>query len=446
MEAEPNLNTPEMREIQLGKLKTLLERLYANAPFYRRHFDELGVAPEQITSLDEFSHRVPPFDKTVLRSLAEELGGDILATLDQIMPVTPDDLNIMATTTGTTGVPTPYPMTWYDVEHIWGEALVRGAWRAGLRSNDRVMHCFALSMVIAGIPTMIGMLRRLGAMCIPVGAEGGTDRILLMQSLFRGTAYFGTPSLLEYLIEKTPETIGREVRELGWRLLFCGGEPGAGIPEVRKRLENAYGGRLVDAGAGLGVSCLHDEYQGMHWLGEDYSYYELVDPDTKEPIPLEDGATGEALFTILDGHGMTWLRTGLGDIHQVFTSPCPCGQTGFRYKVLGRTDDMLKVKGVIVYPPQIESVISSFTPRVTGAFRIVLTEKPPRVVPPLEIKIERGEESPADRLDELGEEIVEAFHTRTKITPQIIWVEPRELERSTYKGEVFEKLYEQEPS
>jgi phenylacetate-CoA ligase len=442
MEVEPKLNTPEMQELQLAKLQHMLQRLYNNAPFYTRMFDELKVRPKDIKTFDDFARAIPPFDKEKLRALVAGRGGDILAVLEEIMPVSVNDLQIMATTTGTTGVPTPYPMTIHDMEDVWGESMVRGAWRAGMRSHDRVLFCFALSMVIAGIPTMMGM-RKLGAMAIPVGAEAGAERILFMQTLFRGTAYSGTPSLAEYLIEKCPQVLNKEVKDLGFRLLMCGGEPGAGVPEVRQRLESAYGCRVFDAGAGFGFSCDHEEYQGMHWLADDLAYYELLDPETKEPVRLEDGATGEAYFTSLDADGFVFMRTTMNDVHQVFTSPCPCGKTGFRYKIIGRTDDMLKVKGVIVYPTMVEGIVSSFTPRVTGEFRIVLTEKPPRVVPPLKIKIERGEGFLASKLPELERELREAFHARAKFTPEIIWVEPGELERSTYKGQVFEKLFEQ---
>ena len=441
MEMEPILNTPEMREIQLKKLKKFLKRLYDNAPFYTRKFDELGIKPGKIKSFEDFSSAVPLFDKEGLRAMVVEFGGDLLAVLDQIMPVRVDDLNIMATTTGTTGIPTPYPMTWHDMVEVWGEAMVRGMWRAGIRKQDRILFCFALSMVIAGVPTMMGGYR-LGAMAIPVGAEAGTDRILLMQTLFRGTVYCGTPSLAEYLIEKCKEQ-GRDPKDLGLRKLMCGGEPGAGVPEVRSRLEEVYGARIFDAGAGYGFSCDHEEYQGMHWTADDLALYELVDPDTKESIPLEDGAEGEAVFTSMAGDGMAWLRTSLGDIQQVFTSPCPCGRSGIRYKVVGRTDDMLKVKGAIVYPTMVDGVVASFVPKVTGEFRIVLTEKPPRVIPPLKVKIERGEDFPADKLPELEKEMKEVFHVKAKFTPEIIWVEAGELERSTYKGQTFEKLYEQ---
>ena len=441
MEIEPLLNTPKMKELQLEKLKLVLKRLNDNAPFYTNQFKEIGLVPDKIKSFEDYARAVPLFNKEKLRLLVGEFGGDVLAVLDHIMPVGVDDLNMFATTTGTTGIPTPYPLSWRDINDVFGEAMVRGAWRAGIRSHDRILYCFALSMVIAGVASMFGM-SKIGASIIPVGAEGGTDRILLMQSIFRGTVYCETPSLAEYLIEKVPKTLGKDPKDLGFKMLMCGGEPGAGIPEVRKRIEDAFGARLFDAGAGFGFSCDHEEYQGMHWTADDLAYYELVDPDTKEPIPMEDGATGEAVFTTLEGDGLVLLRNSMGDIHQVFVEPCPCGGTGFRYKVIGRTDDMLKVKGVIVYPTQVDAVISSFVPRVTGEFRIVLTERPPRVVPPLKIKVEKGRDLPENRLTELEGEIKELCHTKAKFVPEIIWVEPETLERSTYKGAVFEKVFE----
>jgi phenylacetate-CoA ligase len=333
-------------------------------------------------------------------------------------------------------------MSNFDVQNLWGEAMVRGAWRAGMRPHDRMLYCFALSMVIAGVPTMLG-LQKLGCMMLPVGAEAKSERILMMQGLFRGTVYVGTPSLAEYLIEQAPKVLKKEVGQLGFKFLMCGGEPGAGIPEVKHKLESAYGARLFDAGAGFGFSCDHEEYQGMHWLGDDLCYYELVDPETKTPLPMENGAKGEAVFTSLQGDGMVFVRNSLGDIHQVFTEPCPCGRTGFRYKVIGRADDMLKVKGVMVYPSHIKGVVNEFVPRVTGEMRIVLDEKPPRVVPPLKIRIEHAAGIQGQDLEKLEKEIIEAMSRRLKISPQILWAEAASLERSHYKGQVFEKLYDE---
>jgi phenylacetate-CoA ligase len=296
-------------------------------------------------------------------------------------------------------------------------------------------------MVIAGIPTMMGM-QKLGVTMLPVGAEAKSERILMIQGLFRGTVYVGTPSLAEYLIEQSPKLLNKTVGELGFKALLCGGEPGAGIPEVKKKIESAYGCRIFDAGAGFGCSCDHEEYQGMHWLGDDLVYYELVDPETKAPIPMENGAKGEAVFTSLEGDGWILVRNSMGDIHQVFTDPCPCGRSGFRYKVIGRSDDMLKVKGVMVYPSHIKGVINEFVPKVTGEMRIILDEKPPRVVPPLKIRVEHAKGLTEEQVNKLGHEIAETMSKKLKISPSIIWAEPGSLERSHYKGQTFEKTYD----
>jgi phenylacetate-CoA ligase len=249
--------------------------------------------------------------------------------------------------------------------------------------------------------------------------------------------------LAEYLIEQAPKLIHKEVKDLGLKFMMCGAEPGAGIPEVKAKIEKSYNAKMFDIGAGIGFSCDHEQYQGMHWLGDDLVYYELVDPDTKAPIPLEDGAKGEMLMTNLTTDGLISVRESAGDIHQVFTEPCPCGRSGFRYKVVGRADDMLKVKGIMVYPSHIKGVINEFVPRVTGEIRIILDEKPPRVVPPLKIRVEHAQGLEGAELDGLAKEISETMSRRLKINPQIVWAEPGSLERSHYKGKVFEKLYEE---
>ena len=441
MDIEPLFNTPQIRQLQLEKLKKMLGRLKAKAPFYASMLADSKCDPETLKSMDEFKDKIALFNKESLRALVMECGGDILKALDQIMPISVDEIDYIATTTGTTGIPTPYPMTNFDINNVWGEVMTRGAWRAGIRPQDRVLFCFALSMVIAGIPTMMGM-QKLGVTMIPVGAEAKSERILMMQGLFKGTVYVGTPSLAEYLIEQAPKLLNKTVSELGFKALLCGGEPGAGIPEVKKKIESAYGCRIFDAGAGFGCSCDHEEYQGMHWLGDDLAYYELVDPETKAPIPMENGAKGEAVFTCLEGDGMVWIRQSMGDIHQVFTDPCPCGRSGFRYKVVGRSDDMLKVKGVMVYPSHIKGVINEFVPKVTGEMRIILDEKPPRVVPPLKIRVEHAEGLSEEQVNALGHEISEAMSKKLKISPSILWAEPGSLERSHYKGQTFEKTYE----
>jgi phenylacetate-CoA ligase len=132
----------------------------------------------------------------------------------------------------------------------------------------------------------------------------------------------------------------------------------------------------------------------------------------------------------------------VGDLYQVFTEPCPCGKTGWRYRIVGRVDDMLKVKGVMVYPAAITRVIQAHYPRLTGFYRIVLDEPPPRVVPPLKLKVEYADlDAGTDHLRALAAELEDAMHDALKIRPAIEWLAPGTLDRSVHKTQVFEKTY-----
>jgi phenylacetate-CoA ligase len=436
-EMEGALGTEAMRRLQLERLRARARDLFAHAPYYRRRMEERGAAPDDIRTLEDWPKAMPVFTKSDYRTLIEACDNDVFRLLDETLPVPMEDIVCMAATSGTTGDPQPYPLTRADIDDLWGEFVLRARWRAGVRPGDRLIHGFALSMFLAGVP-ILQCLRDQGVMQIPIGAEAGTARLLRTARFFKGNVFSGTPSFAEHLIERAPEVLGAPIASLGIKILMCGGEPGAGIPEVRRRIESAYGGKLYDMGAGLGISCDWPEYQGMHWIGDDLVIYELVDPATREPVALVDGAEGEAVFTSLVGGGFGWTRLSLGDVHRVTVSPCPCGATGLRYRIVGRVDDMLKVKGVIVYPAAIDGVVSSFIPRVTGEFRIRLDEPPPRVVPPLKLAIELGADTPPGALADLEAEIARAMHDRLKFTPKISWLEPGELARSEHKTRFIE--------
>ncbi|MEW5723869.1 MAG: AMP-binding protein [Thermodesulfobacteriota bacterium] len=441
MEMETILNTPQVKEIQLEKAKKLVARLYGTKPFWKKRLDKAGAQPDKIRTLGDFSKRVPVFDKAQRRQVFEEAEGDMVKVVDWTIGVPLENLCLMAATSGTTGEPTPYPHTPNDIRWA-GENLARILWRMGVRPGDRLIHAFGLSMFMAGVP--YAQFFQYGGPCVfPVGAEGGTERILKFARMFKATVLACTPSLAEHLIEKAPEVLGFPIGELYFKYLFCGGEPGAGIPEVRRKIESAYEAQLFDSGAGFGISCIHPEYQGMHHVADDNVIFELVDPDTYEPVPFEHGARGMPVQTTLLGEGFLWFRETIGDICEVYTEPCPCGRTGFRYRVVGRADDMLKIKGVIVYPAAIDGVIAGFIPRVTGEFRIVLDEPPPRVVPPLKLKIEHGAGVAPEELPALAKEIEEAMKNKLKFTPGITWLPPLTLERSTYKTRLIEKAYQE---
>ena len=440
-EAELRLNTPLMRQIQLDKLRPQLARLHATKSFWRERMDAVGLNPVRLGSLEEYSAKMPIMDKALRRQLVLECGGDSMQMVERTIGVAMDRVSLMAATSGTTGEPTPYPLTRKDLE-IMGEMFARMAWRIGIRPGSRIAHAFGLSMWLAGVP-YVQFLQKVGATVLPIGAEGGSERLLRFIKQFRADTLFGTPSLVEHLIDKAPEVIGADVGSLGIRRIVCAGEPGAGIPAVREKIERAYGATLHDHGGGLGISCACAEYQGMHHIGDDYVLMELVDPDTLRPIPITHGARGMPVYTTLEHEGMLWVRETFGDIFEVLTEPCQCGCSGFRYKVIGRVDDMLKVKGVMVYPAAIDGVITSFAPRVTGEFRIVLTEKPPRVVPPLQLRVEYGRDVDPSTLDALAREIEQTMNAKLKISPKIVWVPPFSLERSSGKTKFFEREYAQ---
>lgn len=444
MEIEPMLNTPEIRDLQWKKLRKALKWQYDNCPFNRKRFEKAGVRPEDIKNFDDFAEAIPICGQAEIREAIDEVGLDMFKLMTHLFgQKRMDDLYLIATTSGTTGIPTPYPNFRAALVEAQ-EFASRAAWRMGVRPGDIIGQCFGLSMHAAGTPLLIWYMNYPGIKVVPIGAEAGTDRILQFLKLFKVNVFAGTPSLALHLIERAPEVIGEPVKNLGIKILLCGAEPGAGIPEVRERIESEYGGKLYDLGAGYGVSCDYPVYQGMHWIADDFAYYELVDPETKKKVPMEHGATGLMCASSLNPEAAVWfdLRFTMNDIHQVFTEPCPCGLSGFRYKIVGRADDMLKVKGVPVYPAAIEGVIHSFSPRVTGAFRVVLEEPPPRVVPPMKLKIEYGEEIQESDLPQLEQEMKEKMHKILKISPAITWLKPNTLERSTKKTQLLEKLYE----
>jgi phenylacetate-CoA ligase len=439
MDVEPLLDSPQMREMQWKKLLHRLTEAYTHAPYWRRWLDAAGVRPDELKDWSDFARQVPVFTKEDYRALASSHGGDMRLILADLMGGASTELLAVAATSGTSGDPTPYPLTRRDL-HLWGELTRRAVWRAGLRPGDFVLQGFGLSMFLAGLPVCMA-LAEMGVCAIPVGAEAGTAAVLKYARLFHPRGMFCTPSLADYLIQ-TAERDGTDLRELGIEVIFCGGEPGAGIPAVRNRIERAFGARLYDFAGGLGASCGCPEYGGMHWLVGDLAIMELVDPDSHELIDFEDGAEGLAVFTPLDAPGLLGIRQTNGDLMRVHTKPCACGKTGWRYEIIGRSDDMLKVKGVMVYPAAIEGVIKTFVPRVTGSFRIVLSEPPPRVVPPLRLKIERGTEVAEANLGVLDAEIVEAMQRTLKIRPAIEWLAPDSLPRSAKKTQLIEKSYQ----
>ena len=448
----PELNTmsqEEIRRYQERKLTKQLKYCYDNSELYTQKFDEAGASPEDIKTIDDL-RRLPIFmTKDDERKSAEDSlqkNGHPFG-LHLCAPV--EDLYLTGTTSGTTGTPTfSYTFTEKDI-NFTGRHLGHRLSLAGVGKGDRVAFFFALG-IYATTMTLWG-LRGLGALPIDIDARAGTDLLLKFIDLTRPTYLACTPSLAEFLIDKTPRVLDKEVKDFGLKGLLTTGEIGIAIPEIKKKLESAYGCRAYDywapAGNAIGISCDSEEYHGLHAVAPDLctSYDDLVDPVTKEPVDSDvDGAIGEMVHTNLQREACPAVKYAYGDTVQIFTRECPgCGFKGRRAKLIGRADDMLTVKGVNVYPAAIKDIVTTFVPDVTGEMRIVLEAPPPRVVPPVRLKIEHGKDIGQADLPGLANRISAALHNAVKMRPEIEFVEPGALPKETRKTPVFEKKYEQ---
>ncbi|MBN9619985.1 MAG: phenylacetate--CoA ligase family protein [Actinobacteria bacterium] len=417
-------------------------RYCATSPFYARRFAELGIDADRVRTVDDLNELPillsPPEHRRLQDESLERDGhpfGDFLCAR-------PEDVVSVSSTSGTTGTPILYAFTAGDV------ALTNLTWaRAfrfmGLEPGDGMVVGFGLSMYLAGVP-LVRAGEAYGLRTVPVGAESGASKLLRMLALMRPRVLACTPSYAEHLIERAPEVLGRPASSLGICTILCAGEPGAGLPAVRQKLREGWGGAQVHDILGgvhgvINVSCDADEYAGMHVLAPDHCITtQLVDPTTKAAVPVEDGAVGERVKTALTWQAAPPFRYSVGDIYQVFTAPCRCGRPGERIAVVGRVDDLLIVKGVKLYPSAVKDVVASLVPELSGELRIVLDAPPPRVVPPLRVTVEAGVEVPETRHAELAERLADRMHQRLAVRPEVSVVPVGALERTAHKAKLIE--------
>jgi phenylacetate-CoA ligase len=420
-------------------------RCFADSTFYRERLLAAGVEPGDITSVADLERLPVLLGKDDERELQERSRAELGHPFGEHLCAHLDEVVAVASTSGTTGTPTFYAFTAQDVattDELWGRAFHF----AGVRPGDTVLHGFGLSMFLAGVP-VVRALERMGARPVPIGAEAGSERMLRMAELVRPRALACTPSYAQYLAEQAPKVLGRPAAELGIEIILCAGEPGAGLHEVRTGLQRAFGAKVYDLlGGAHGVmccSCDAEPYAGMHVLGQDCAITtHLVDQETKEPIPLREGAIGERVKTSLRWQAQPQLRASVGDVYQVHTDPCSCGVPGLRIRVLGRTDDLLIVKGVKIYPAAVKNVIQELRPRTSGIFRIVLDAPPPRVEPPLRITVERGEGLDEAHDARLAGDLEKILHQRMTVRPEITVVPAGTFERTALKEKLIERAYE----
>ncbi len=413
----------EVGALQLRLLRRQLAYVQSASPFYARRFRETGFDPAR----DDLVH-APFTTKDQLRDSQAQrppLGEHQAAPLRDVIRV--------HSSSGTTGRPSYVGVTRSDVAG-WTETVSRVYWCEGVRPDDVVIHGFGLGFFVGGLP-LKDAIENIGATFVPIGT-GASDRIVTSIQNLGGTVLTCTPSYAQYLAEYVRRRHDMEPAELGLKRVMVGAEPGGGIPAVRDRIAADFGAKVTE---GLGnadlipvymAACDHGD--GMHAVAPDQLLLELIDPDTLERVAWEPGATGELVATHLARECVPLVRFRTRDRILVHGLECPCGRSGPRITCVGRTDDMLIVAGVNVWPSAISDLVSGLRPLTSGAFQILLDEPGPKVTPPLKLRVEYGDE--ATDLDELTRRLEALIRDKLIVRAHVELVPPSTLERYEMKA------------
>ena len=354
----------------LERLKEVCAYAYRNAPFYRRKWDEAGFHPSMLRTLEDFDQRVPVVTKAELRASqnANPPFGDYLC-------VPESEVHHIHGTSGTTGRPTAFAISRGDWSAI-SNAHARIMWGMGLRPGDIVCVAAIFSLYVGSWGALAGA-ERLRAQAFPfgAGASGMTARCAQWLAMLRPTAFYGTPTYALHLAQ-TARQNGLDPRDFRLRTMFFSGEPGASIPAVRSRIEDAYGAQVIDCGSmgemtpWMNVAGSAETDGMLCW--QDVVYTEVCDPATFERVPY--GSRGTPVYTHLERSSQPMIRLFSGDLTLWEDGPTPCGRTYPRLPmgIIGRVDDMITVRGENVYPSEIDAALNA-TPGYGGEHRIIVS-------------------------------------------------------------------------
>jgi len=410
----------KLRELQSERLKSTVERVYSNVPFYKRVMDEKGVGPGDIRSLDDLNKL--PF--TVKQDLRDNYPFGMFAVpMDEVVRV--------HASSGTTGKPTVVGYTRNDIR-TWSQLMARSLTMAGATKGDVVQNAYGYGLFTGGMGVHYGA-ETLGAAVIPISG-GNTSRQLMIMQDFRATVLTCTPSYALFLAEEG-ERAGLDFKKLPLKAGVFGAEPWS--ERMRGQLEAKLDIKAHDIyglseimGPGVSMEC--SAQQGMH-IYEDHFVAEIIDPETGQPLPF--GQQGELVITSLTKEAFPIIRYRTRDITVLTADPCPCGRTHVRMRrVTGRTDDMLIIRGVNVFPSQVESILLEFG-ETEPHYLLVVDRK--SNLDELEIWVELSEQWFSDKLRQL--EDVE-FRLKSRIASvlgiaaKIKLVEPRTIPRSEGKA------------
>ena len=418
----------EQLELDDAAYRAQLDYLFGRSAFYRGKLTAAGVgSAREAGGLDALAH-LPLTEKPELRETVtaeQPVGAHLCAEPGEIVRI--------YSTSGTTGTPSYVPLTAGDLDN-WVTGSARSYAASGVVRGQRIVSTYNAGPFVAG--AALASFDRIGLCHVPVGT-GNTERLVRAIELLRPEAAVLTPSYAAHLVEWTRER-GVDLRGSSVERVLVAGEPGGGEPAFRARLEEGWGARVTEAmGIGdIGVSLWGEceEQDGMHLGARDFVHVELIDPDTGAARALVDGAAGELVLTHLRHRAAPLLRFRTRDHVEVRTGPCACGRTSPRVRCLGRTDDMLIVRGVNVFPSAVREVVTGFAPRVSGHILVVPGSPGVKQEPPLPVQVELAHGVTAD--DALAEAIrarlrdVLVVSTRVDLVPGGAWPEASTSRRS----------------
>jgi phenylacetate-CoA ligase len=405
--------------------------LLARSVFYQSKLGEAGFATaDEIGGLDSIE-RLPFTEKDEIRascSADHPIGTHLAVPREEIVRI--------FSTSGTTGTPSYIPLTVQDLDN-WVVTSARSYSASGIRAGEAIVSTYNAGPFVAG--AALGAFDRIGMTHIPVGT-GNTERLMTAIRLLKPAAVVMTPSYAAHLAEWAEER-SFDLKGSSVKRVLVAGEPGGGEPALRAHLEHAWGARVTEAmGIGdIGVSLWGEceEQCGMHLGGRGFVHPELIDPETGASIPMEDGASGELVLTHLSHQAAPLLRFRTRDHVQIWTSPCRCGRTAPRIRCVGRTDDMLLVRGVNVFPSAIREVVNQFMPDVSGMILVKPQDPGVRQEPPLPVVVElakdyAGGPELAARIQKRIRDVL-VFAARIDLAP---W---GTLQRSEYKSKLVQR-------
>lgn len=410
----------KIEALQLERLKHMVAKAYNNVPFYQKKMDEAGMTPDKLKSLDDLKHI--PF--TVKNDLRDNYPFGLFAE-----PM--KNVSRIHASSGTTGKPVVAGYTKSDLDN-WSNAIARIVTAAGVSDEDIAQVAFGYGLFTGGFGLHYG-LERVGASLVPMSSGNTQKQIMLMQD-FGVTTLIATPSYAMYISEVIEEM---ELPKSNFRLKYgLFGAEGMSA-EMRDTLEKRFGA-LVTTNYGLtevigpGVSGECQYKCGQH-INEDMFIVEIIDPNTGEVLPY--GEKGEVVITTLTKEAMPMLRYRTRDISYLIPEPCSCGRTTYRLaNIQGRTDDMLIIKGVNVFPSQIESVILGF-PQVSPNYQLIVRRK--NMMDNIEVVVELVDGSLLERfaeLEQLERRIKERIHSVLGLDVKLRLAEPKSIERTTGKA------------